>query len=139
MPSVQRDEREVRTEYETITRSMGLYELSDISLGELPMGQIRLVEVARAIAAKPRYLLLDEPAAGLSSAEQDILAGAIRAMAAKGIGVLLVEHNFELVKNLAEHVIVLNRGKLLAEGPAKAIASDPQVISIYLGEEAKAA
>lgn len=138
-PSVQRDESEARAEYEAITRSMGLFELSDMSLGELPMGQIRLVEVARAIAAKPRYLLLDEPAAGLSSAEQDILAATIRAMAAKGIGVLLVEHNFELVKNLAEHVIVLNRGKLLAEGSAKAIARDPQVISIYLGEEAKAA
>ena len=138
-PAIQRDEREAHAEYESIARSMGLSDLSDVSLGELPMGQIRLVEVARAIAAKPRYLLLDEPAAGLSSAEQDILATTIRAMAGRGIGVLLVEHNFELVKNLAEHVVVLNRGKLLAEGPADAIAKDPQVINIYLGAEANKA
>jgi branched-chain amino acid transport system ATP-binding protein len=133
--ATQRDEKEVSREYESISRSMGLFDLSDISLGELPMGQIRLVEVARAIAAKPRYLLLDEPAAGLSSAEQEILAFTIRRMASDGIGVLLVEHNFELVKNLAEHVVVLNRGKLLTEGPPDRVAKDPQVITIYLGGE----
>jgi ABC-type branched-subunit amino acid transport system ATPase component len=104
-------------------------------LGELPMGQVRLVEVARAIAARPSYLLLDEPAAGLSASEQHTLSETIRAMAKRGIGVLLVEHNFELVKNLAEHVVVLNRGQLLAKGTASYIAQHPDVIDVYLGGE----
>lgn len=134
-PATQRDEARAVHRYEEIVDSMGLTDLSDMLLGELPMGQVRLVEVARAIAADPGYLLLDEPAAGLSANEQHTLSQTIRNMAALNIGVLLVEHNFELVKNLAERVTVLNRGQLLAEGTAADIAVNPEVISVYLGGE----
>jgi ABC-type branched-subunit amino acid transport system ATPase component len=135
LPATQRNEARARDEYEKIVANMSLAEISDIRLGELPMGQIRLVEVARAIASGPSYLLLDEPAAGLSGTEQQILAAAIRNMAERNIGVLLVEHNFNLVKNLAEHVVVLNRGRVLATGTAAEMAEHPEVINVYLGGE----
>lgn len=138
-PTTQRDEARAEGAYERIVESMGLADLSDTLLGELPMGQVRLVEVARAIASQPGYLLLDEPAAGLSAAEQKILSKTIRDMAAQNIGVLLVEHNFELVKNLADNVTVLNRGQLLARGTSSEIAQHPDVINVYLGGEANAA
>jgi ABC-type branched-subunit amino acid transport system ATPase component len=133
MPATARDEMRMRDEYEILVRSLGLSDLSDIPMGELPMGQIRLVEVARAIAAKPRYLLLDEPAAGLSSTEQTVLSDTIRTVVATGVGVVLVEHNFQLVRNIADHVVVLNRGTLLAEGDPGYIAAHPDVINVYLG------
>ncbi len=136
LPVTQRDEARARGEYDEIVAVMGLAEYSDVRLGELPMGLVRLVEVARAIAAKPGYLLLDEPAAGLSGAEQQILATTIRSMKDRNIGVLLVEHNFELVKNLAEHVVVLNRGRLLATGSAAEMAEHPEVVNVYLGGDA---
>jgi ABC-type branched-subunit amino acid transport system ATPase component len=134
-PLMRRQEADAERDYQAIASSMGLAALSDAMLGELPMGQVRLVEVARAIAARPSYLLLDEPAAGLSASEQHTLSETIRSMAKRGIGVLLVEHNFELVKNLAEHVVVLNRGQLLAKGTASYIAQHPDVIDVYLGGE----
>lgn len=138
-PATQRDEARAEADYARIVESMGLAGLSDMLLGELPMGQVRLVEVARAIASQPGYLLLDEPAAGLSAAEQNTLSQVIRDMAAQDIGVLLVEHNFELVKNLADDVTVLNRGRLLARGTSAEIAQHPEVINVYLGGEATAA
>lgn len=136
-PVTQHQESEAERNYRDIISSMGLADLSGAQLGELPMGQVRLVEVARAIAAGPSYLLLDEPAAGLSANEQHKLSETIRVMAKRDIGVLLVEHNFELVKNLAEHVIVLNRGQLLAKGAASYIAEHPGVINVYLGGGAR--
>jgi branched-chain amino acid transport system ATP-binding protein len=136
LPATQRDEARVRDEYDEIVAVMGLAAYSDVRLGELPMGLVRLVEVARAIASKPGYLLLDEPAAGLSAAEQQILVTTIRSMKERDIGVLLVEHNFELVKNLADHVVVLNRGRELATGSAAEMAEHPEVVNVYLGGEA---
>jgi ABC-type branched-subunit amino acid transport system ATPase component len=134
-PATRRDEAEVEREYDALVQSLGLAELSDQSMGELPMGQVRLVEVARAIAVRPKYLLLDEPAAGLSATEQEVLASAIRAAAASGIGVVLIEHNFQLVRNLADHVVVLNRGTHLAEGTGDDIAAHPAVIKLYFGAD----
>ena len=97
------------------------------------MGLVRLVEVARAIASGARYLLLDEPAAGLSAAEQDILSAQIRAVASSGVGVLLVEHNFSLVLSMCDRITVLEFGKVLSEGTPEQVARDPGVIEAYLG------
>jgi branched-chain amino acid transport system ATP-binding protein len=97
------------------------------------MGLVRMVEVARGIAAGARYLLLDEPAAGLSRREQEILARQIRAVAASGVGVLLVEHNFPLVRALCDEVTVLEYGTVLSWGTPDEVAADPRVVESYLG------
>lgn len=137
LPASNREEARLLDSCHRILRDLNLFELRDTALGELSMGQVRLVEVARAIANEPKYLLLDEPAAGLSRHEQQILAEEVKRLARAGVGVLLVEHNFHLVRELAGHVVVLDRGKMLLEGLPRDIEADPQFISLYLGNTAK--
>lgn len=103
---------------------------------ELDFGQRRLVAIARAVATKPRILLLDEPAAGLGDAEVAELSALIRALAHDwGMGVLLVEHNVDLVLSVCDRVTVLDVGKLLTSGSPAEVRDDPAVITAYLGEE----
>lgn len=133
LPNVARQERGFADACNRILADFGLTRLRHAALGELPMGQVRLVEVARAVANQPRYLLLDEPAAGLTRNEQDVLGDEIRRVAASGVGVLLVEHNFGLVRSLSDHTIVLDRGVLLLEGDPETLMRDPIFVSAYLG------
>lgn len=132
-PRVVREERAFYESCERILRDFRLDGLRDTALGELPMGQVRLVEVARAIANSPKYLLLDEPAAGLTAVEQRMLGDEIRRIAATGVGVLLVEHNFALVRALSDHTIVLDRGRLLIQGKPDELLRDPAFVDAYLG------
>lgn len=132
-PRVRREERTFHEGCERILRDFRLDALRDVPLGELPMGQVRLVEVARAIANNPRYLLLDEPAAGLTKVEQKMLSDEIRRVAAAGVGVLLVEHNFGMVRDLSDHAVVLDRGNLLIEGKPDELLRDPAFVDAYLG------
>jgi ABC-type branched-subunit amino acid transport system ATPase component len=111
--------------------------LADTEIGRLSMGRVRMVEVARAIAANATYLLLDEPAAGLSRDEQEVLAREIRKLASRGIGVLLVEHNFALIRLLCDSVTVLDSGRVLFEGTPAQVARDEQVLRVYLGAAAE--
>lgn len=136
LPRQRREEARMRASCRAIMERLGLLDVADVPLGELPMGQVRLVDVARAMASEPRYLLLDEPAAGLSLPEQRRLAAAIRRLAAEGVGILLVEHNFGLVGELCRHVTVLDRGKILLEGPVAMVRSDPAFLRSYLGSHA---
>ncbi|MBM6594865.1 ABC transporter ATP-binding protein [Microvirga pudoricolor] len=136
LPGQRREEAQMRASCRAIMERLGLIEVADVPLGELPMGQVRLVDVARAMASEPRYLLLDEPAAGLSLLEQRRLAAAIRLLAADGVGVLLVEHNFGLVGELCRHVTVLDRGKVLLEGDVATVRSNPVFLQTYLGSHA---
>jgi ABC-type branched-subunit amino acid transport system ATPase component/ABC-type branched-subunit amino acid transport system permease subunit len=106
----------------------------DESIGALPFGSHRLVELARALASSPRLLLLDEPASGLSTAERDQLVALIRRIKDEGVAVVLVEHNVEMVLNLADDVVVLHHGEVLARGAPGEIKTDPAVIAAYLGE-----
>jgi branched-chain amino acid transport system ATP-binding protein len=132
-PGASAEERELRRRAEAVIRELDMQPLADIEIGKLSMGRVRMVEVARAIAASATYLLLDEPAAGLSRAEQEVLAREIRKLAARGIGVLLVEHNFGLIRLLCDRVTVLDSGRVLFEGTPAEVERDPQVLQVYLG------
>ncbi len=105
----------------------------DALASALPYGDQRRLEIARALAASPAILMLDEPAAGMNPAETARLGSTIRALANDGIGILLIEHDMTLVRAVSDHIVVLNFGEVLARGTPDEIARDPAVIEAYLG------
>jgi branched-chain amino acid transport system ATP-binding protein len=133
LPAARREERALTERTHRILERLGLAEHRDHQLGTLSMGKVRLVEVARCLAAGAKFVLLDEPAAGLTRDEQAMLSRQIREVAGQGIGVLLVEHNFSLIHELCDRVTVLDEGEVIAIGTPKEIARDPDVLRSYLG------
>ena len=121
---------------EKILARLDLAPLADRSADALPTGTARLVEVGRALATRPKYLLLDEPAAGLDMTETRAFAGLLRALAAEGTAVILVEHDMSLVMNVCDEVHVLDLGRMICSGPPDVIQRDERVLAAYLGTAA---
>ncbi|GMG85394.1 ABC transporter ATP-binding protein [Paralimibaculum aggregatum] len=116
-----------------IARRLGLEDSLDRVAGELPYALLRRLGVALALSLKPRLILLDEPAVGLTADEIDRMGALIRSMTADGVTVLLIEHNVRFLMSIADRVSVLDRGRLLFEGTPAECQRNPQVIDVYLG------
>ena len=120
---------------EEVLGEVGLRHIADVRCDTLPTGMARLVEVGRSLATKPAVLLLDEPSSGLDEHETDELGELLQRVAAKGVGVLLVEHDVELVMSVCKLIHVLDFGRILAVGTPAEIQSNPEVRAAYLGTE----
>jgi branched-chain amino acid transport system ATP-binding protein len=135
-PALRRGEAECRAEAAELMHFVGVGKYLDAEAGQMSYGALKRLEVARALAARPKVLLLDEPAAGLNHTETAEIEALIRRIADSGVTVVLVEHDMKLVMNLSDHILVLDYGRKLAEGSAAQVRSNPDVIAAYLGAAA---
>ena len=133
LPGVVTGDRKARERCAELMDYVGLGGYVNSEASAMPYGALKRLEIARALAAEPRLLLLDEPAAGLNATETAELDQVIHKLGEAGVTVVLVEHDMKLVMNISEHIIVLNYGKKLAEGTAQEIRRNPDVIAAYLG------
>ncbi len=136
LPSARAEDREARARAAAILDRIGLGERAHEHARNLSYGEQRRVEIARALAAEPRLLLLDEPTAGMNPVEVQAVAALIRSVAAGGRSVLLIEHNVKLVMDVCDRITVLDFGKVIAEGAPADVAKDPAVVAAYLGSGA---
>jgi len=139
LPGVAAEERLTRSRALEFLAMVGLEATADHSANSLPFGRQRLLEIARALAAEPKLLMLDEPAAGLTRPEIEALDGLIGRIRDGGLTVLLVEHDMNLVMGIADRVTVLHYGQKIAEGTPGEVQADERVIGAYLGVDSEVA
>jgi branched-chain amino acid transport system ATP-binding protein len=132
LPRSSRDERRLRQEAVEALDRVGAGEVADVRPGELPYGMRKRVALARALAARPKLLLLDEPASGLAEDELAELGGLIRELAAE-TSLVIVEHHMDLMMSVCDSLVVLDFGKVISAGPPQLIQADPAVTAAYLG------
>jgi branched-chain amino acid transport system ATP-binding protein len=135
LPSARREENDVTSQATALLDMVGLSGLVDDAATDLPMGAQKLLEVIRALMAGPRMLLLDEPAAGLNDVETAELASLLRAVRNSGVTVMVVEHNMSLVMGVADRVVVLDAGSLVASGTPQEVRQNSRVIEAYIGRD----
>jgi len=136
LPALGRAERACRAQSEALLEFVGLEGYLSAASDAMPYGALKRLEIARALAAEPRLLLLDEPAAGLNPTETDEIDALIQRIAARGVTVVLVEHNMKLVMGVSQQVLVIDYGRKLAEGDTETVRRNPRVIEAYLGSDA---
>ena len=135
-PNFWREEKEAKEKAMALLKIFDLDKYANMHAGNLPYGEQRKLEIARAMATEPKILLLDEPAAGMNPKETEDLMNTIKLIRDKfGIAVLLIEHDMKLVLGICERLVVLNYGKILASGKPNEVINNPQVVEAYLGKE----
>ncbi|HXQ66352.1 MAG TPA: ABC transporter ATP-binding protein [Alphaproteobacteria bacterium] len=134
LPRARREERRLVERALALLDLAGLADYREASAIDLPMGAQKLLEVIRALMAEPRVLLLDEPAAGLNDSETGELAALLRAIRDSGVTLVVVEHNMNLVMGIADQVVVLDAGRVIASGAPREIQADARVIEAYIGQ-----
>ena len=135
-PSLKKRDRELHAEACELMRFVGLDAFVNARADAMPYGALKRLEIARALAMKPRVIFLDEPAAGLNPRETIEVDALVRKVADSGVTVVLVEHDMKMVMNLSDRILVLDYGKKLTEGSAMDVRNNPDVIAAYLGAHA---
>ena len=139
LPKFRKEESQLRAKVWEMLDFLELRHRADERAASLSYGEQRMLGVGIALAARPKILLLDEPAAGLNPSETDEFKAMIRRIGDSGITVLLVEHDMHMVMSISDHIVVLNQGRVIAEGEPKIIQNHPDVIEAYLGSGVKRA
>jgi branched-chain amino acid transport system ATP-binding protein len=135
LPWTRREEQMIRAVALELMEFLGIATLAEADATSLSYGQQRSVELARALAGRPAMLLLDEPAAGLNMRETAETAKLISRVRDRGITVLIVEHDMQLVMNISDEIVVLSYGEKIADDAPRAVQNDPEVVRVYLGED----